>query len=182
MKVDQVVERFLLSGSAFVPYNRDGVGDQLVVLMANGEKESISMRAQTFLQHLVRSYGSDLTALREIYGRAIGRKYFIPLPLAPQFTLVPFKVRKPIGRQGTQGWIVSERIQGLRRQTDNSSKLFLAGQHKVNVRQSLDSCQQQLRHVLLVQHHYHQLQQRVRESYFRYHYQPMPRDDGSELY
>lgn len=171
MNVHHMIERFLIGGSAFVPYNREGTGDQLIVLLANGDKESLNIRAQTFLEQTVRSFGNDLVALRRIYGQAIGRKYYVPLPLTPQFTLVPFKIRKPIGRQGAHGWIVSEQIRSLKYKSSGISTLYLTGNHKVTALQSVESCEQQLRHVLLVQYHYGKLQRRpvvVRESSFRH--------------
>lgn len=151
------VERFLIDGSAFVPHNHEGVGDQLIVMLANGEKVQVRMKAQTFLEQVVRFFGSDLVALRKLYGQVIGRRYQVPLPLTAQFTLVPYKVRKPIGRQGAHGWFVAEQIRGLKRKSRVSTTIYLIGKYEITVLQSLESCEQQLRHVLLVQHHYAKL-------------------------
>lgn len=161
------VERFLSDGCAFVPFNCEGVGDQLTVMLANGEKVSLNLTVRTFLKRCVRYFGNDLTALRQVYGQVIGKRYQIPLPLSIQFTLVPFKVRKPVGVQGAYGWFVAEKIQGLKRQSRVRTVIHLVGNHRVNGQQSLESCEQQLRHVLLVKNHYttlHKPQAVVREA------------------
>lgn len=164
---EDVMERFLLNGCAFIPDNGEGVGEQLNVLLQDGQCVTFNGRAQTFLERTVKHFGGDLVALRKIYGQVIGRKQHIPLPLAESFTLVPYKVRKPIGRQGAYGWLVAEHILSVQRKDRLRTAIYLTGSHEVTSLQSVESCRQQLRHVLLVRQHYGRLYRRpsiVREG------------------
>ncbi|AQS56223.1 competence protein ComK [Novibacillus thermophilus] len=148
------VERFLMDGSACIPRNCTDVGDQLMLLLTSGKRECIKMTVRTFLKQSVAYFGNDLAALRKIYGQVIGKRYQVPLPLTEQLTLVPFKVRKPIGRQGAHGWFVAEHIRGLKRRSKVSTTIDVDGGHDILCLQSLESCEQQLRHVMLVKNHY----------------------------
>lgn len=167
------VERFVLDGCAFVPFNQEGVGDRLSILTVDAMQTRVNVSVDRFLEQTVRFFGSDPVALRKIYGQVIGRKQYIPLPLTPTFTLIPLKVRKPVGRQRAYGWFVAEKIRSVRKKTTISTTIYLYGNHEVTGLQSVESCEQQLRHVLLVQHHYAKLHQKpaaVREPFTYYHY------------
>jgi len=125
------VERFLMDGSACIPRNCTDVGDQLMLLLTTGKREFVKMTVRTFLKQSVAYFGNDLAALRKIYGQVIGKRYQVPLPLTEQLTLVPFKVRKPIGQQGAHGWFVAEHIQGLKRRSKVSTTIDVDGGHDI---------------------------------------------------
>lgn len=148
------VERFIKEGCAFIPRNDDGVGERLILMFKNGETESIQTTVRTYLRHVVRFFGNDLAALRRVYGQVIGKRYQVPLPLTVDMTLVPYKVRRPIGRQGAYGWFMAEEIRGLRRLSRVHTAIYLTGEHEITGLQSLESCEKRLRHVLLVKNHY----------------------------
>lgn len=148
------IERFIKEGCGFIPKNCSGVGERLILMFKNGETESIQTSVRTYLGHIVRFFGNDLVALRRVYGQVIGKRYQVPLPLTVEMTLVPYKVRRPIGRQGAYGWFIAEEICGLKRLSRVNTAIYLTGDHEVIALQSLESCEQRLRHVLLVKNHY----------------------------
>lgn len=156
---DRWVTQFLRGGSAFVPRNRDGVGDQLMILFASGDEAAIDTTVRTFLKRVVRFFGKDLAEVRKIYGQVIGRKYHVPLPLTKELTLVSFKVRRPIGRQGAYGWFVAERILGIQRVSAATSVIYLPGRHRVTCLQSAESCEERRRHAQMVRQHFVRMHQ-----------------------
>lgn len=151
---DRWVKRFLREGSAFVPQNRDGIGDQLMILFTSGDHVAVDTTVRTFLKHVVRFFGNDLVEVRKMYGRVIGRKYHVPLPLTKDLTLVSFKVRRPIGRQGAYGWFVAERILGIQRASEASAVICLPGRREVRCLQSVESCEERQRHAQMVRQYF----------------------------
>ncbi len=74
------------------------------------EEKSIKSALKTVAKY----YGADIKALRLKYGKIIGRKNTVPIPLAPELILVPFKIRKPmISWDGTIGYVSYRQIKGI---------------------------------------------------------------------
>ena len=76
---------------------------------------------RSVLKRVAKYYGADIKALRLKYGKIIGRKNIVPIPLAPDLILVPFKIRKPIiSWDGAIGYVSYRQIKGIRE--DGSTK------------------------------------------------------------
>lgn len=154
--VDEI-ERFVHQGVALVPQNIIDIGEGLYLLMDNGDRVLLKLPVTRFLKELAYYYGVDLTALRNMYGQALGRKQLIPLPFAGDWILVPLKVRVPIGKQTAYGWFVPQMVQRVNKTGPRETRLHLVGPHEVLVYHSLEFYHMQMRHVTLVQHRYYQI-------------------------
>ncbi|GAB7387581.1 hypothetical protein BSNK01_14180 [Bacillaceae bacterium] len=154
-----VIERFIDHGVGFMPVNKSGIGDQVEVLYGDGSREFLETNSLSFLHQLVEMFGYRYSAIKNVYGKAIGRRKNVPLPLTKGWTLVPFKTRRPTGRQNCQGWFVASAIRGIRRETPLVSVLDLPC-HRVTVLSSLETCQAQMNNVILVEHHFRQIHER----------------------
>mgnify|MGYP001292061759 CR=1 FL=1 len=152
--LEQWAERFVLNGAAFLPENIPDVGDGLRLLLEDGGMAVLAVSANRFLRAVAFYYGADVAALRRRYGAAIGRKQLVPLPLAADWVIVPFKVRNPIGRQVVHGWFVAQHIRRLTPAAPQRTRLELSGSHAVTVHHSWQFCQAQMRHVRLVRDFY----------------------------
>lgn len=166
-KEEQVVQMevtdFFQHGVAFIPTNEPNVGDVLLVLGKNGEKEMLHRSARSYLQQLAKLFGVDLSSLRNRYGVAIGKKQLIPLPFALKWTLIPIQVRKPIGKQQAHGWIVKQAIEHIYA----GDHILLKGGHRIPLLNSHEDMKRILREAQLVELHFqllHQPPQWVKES------------------
>lgn len=153
------VDQFLMNGCAFIPENVEGQGDCLAILLLNGERSIIHKSASSFLREVVRSFGNDLAKLRQIYSRATGRKYHIPLPLTNLLTLVPLKTRVAIGKQTVFGWFVAEKIRDLIPLDHGRTEVQLGHAHAVPVLWSLETCEDQYRKAVLAKDTWKRLHQ-----------------------
>lgn len=168
MKSLNVVD-FFHQGVAFLPSNEPEIGDVLLVYGKNGECEQIRISPRSYLQQLARLFGVDLAFLRERYGSVIGKKQMIPLPLAPNWTLMPVQVRVPIGKQQAHGWIVKQAIERI----DEGKSIQLKGDHQVPLLHSYEDMRRILRESQLVELHFNLLHQTpgwVKESKEKYLY------------
>lgn len=154
-----LVSQFLVDGCAFIPENVEGEGDRSFVLLKNGQRHGIDETAPWFLNRLVCFFGYDLTKLREIYARVTGRKYLLPLPLTSELTLLPLKVRVPIGNQAASGWFVAEHIRDMRSLNHIKTELRLNGGHEVTVLWSRESCEAMYRNAALAKAAWRKLHQ-----------------------
>lgn len=160
---------FFHQGVAFLPSNEPDVGDVLLVLGKNGEREVVRISARSYLQQLARLFGVNLTYLRERYGKVIGKKQMIPLPLAPNWTLIPIQVRIPIGKQQAHGWVVKQAMERI----DEGKSMLLMGDHQVPLLHSHQDMRRILREAQLVELQFlllHQTPGWVKESKERYLY------------
>lgn len=146
---------FLQQGVAFLPSNEAGYGDVLLVLGKNGERETLHLSARSYLQQLVRLFGIDLTSIRERYGKSIGKKQMVPLPLALHWTMIPLQVRVPIGKQQAHGWVVRQAIERIH----NGAEIQLTGGHTISVYHTATDLRRVLREALIVEMHYQLLHQ-----------------------
>ncbi len=144
------VEQFVARGQAFMPVNAEGKGDIVKLLFPGGQTYLLDVQARTFLKQILRFFGGDLLSLRKRYGQVIGKKQLIPLPLSRQWTLVPFNMRIPIGRQDRTGWVVAQYVHQIEELSPTVTDIHLE-QMKIRVYHSRTFCLQQMRSARLVQ-------------------------------
>jgi len=156
-EVEQWVEQFVLGGVAFLPDNVPGIGEQLHLLLDDGRVEALPVHTHRFLRAVAFYYGNDVEAMRRRYGAAIGRKQLVPLPFTSDWVLVPFKVRRPIGRQVVHGWFVAQHIRRMEPLSPQQTRMELLGKHAVTAHHSWRFCQAQMRHVRLVRDVYEEI-------------------------
>lgn len=157
------VVEFFQHGVAFLPSNEPGIGDVLLVYGKNGERDIVRLSVRGYLQQLVRFFGVDLITIRDRYGKVIGKKQMIPLPLAPEWTLLPIQVRSPIGKQQAHGWIVKQAIERI----NEGKSIQLKGGHVIPLLHSYEDMRRKLREAQLAEMHFqllHQTPSWVKES------------------
>ncbi|MCF6094953.1 hypothetical protein L1765_13385 [Microaerobacter geothermalis] len=156
-----LLEDFIMEGVAFIPYYMPSYGESTKFLFEDGSFRVSTVSSRTFLQRIHRFFGMDNMAMKQKLGREIGRKNLIPLPFSRHWTLVPFKVRKPIGNQPAYGWVLSHSILEMKEESRIRTTLLLTGSHQLTVLQSFGSCQSQMRNVKLVEYYFHDLHQKM---------------------
>jgi len=171
---ENIIYSFMGKGVAFFAESVTGRGLLLRVLYQDGRAELISMSVPSFLNQIVHFFGYDLIALRKQFGQAIGRKHMVPLPLLEDWILVPLKLSNIVDGEFFTGWIVAQSIVHLEEETTSVTKLYLEGNQIAYCAHRLSYCDQQIRHVALVQHRYQLLHHKEnhllkegRLSYFR---------------
>lgn len=157
MRYQVLVEQFLEEGVAFLPHNEVGVGEGVRALLEDGRQEFWRVGVTGMLKALARYHAVDIKALRQRYGQMIGRAQMVPLPIAGDCLLIPFKARIPIGRQPSAGWVLVQHIRDIEELPGGCSLLRLSGGHRVKVWHSRKFCENQLRYADLVQYRYFQL-------------------------
>lgn len=150
------IEHFVSKGQAFLPVNAVGKGDIVQLIYQDGSTQLIDVQAQTFLKHVLSFFGTDLLSLRRRYGRVIGKKQLVPLPLSKQWTLVPFNTREAIGRQTRTGWIVFSKIQHLLEKNPHQTTIQLH-EYSVMIYHSERFTFEQLRNAKLVEVEFEQI-------------------------
>lgn len=109
----------------FIPfYGQDG-GNYTRVLFKDLEDMEVKRSLSSILKELTESYQKDLRLVRKKALEMTGQRSMNPLPLAEEMLLLPFKFRKPIGKDdGAIGYIKNESIERVM-DMDDKSKLIL---------------------------------------------------------
>jgi hypothetical protein len=156
---------FFQRGVAFFPSNEPGIGDVLAVYGMDGERDIMHISPRSYLQQLSRFFGVDLTGMRARYGQTIAKRQMIPLPFAYNWTLVPFTVRIPIGKQQSYGWVVKQAIErvdygeGEKSAHEDGLWLHLRGNHRIKILHTEVDFRRIMREAQLVELHYQLLHQ-----------------------
>lgn len=144
---------FFHEGVAFYPSNEEGIGEMLRICKKDGETIFMKHSVQTYLRHLARHFGVDLTSLRQQIGQVLSKKQWLPLTFALHWTLMPVRVRIPIGQQPSYGWVVARAIEEVK-EVEGKLLLFLKGGHKLTILTSEGEFRRMLRNVQLAELHY----------------------------
>ncbi len=92
--------------SAFIPQYTQGHGRVTIIIYGDGSKVEDKRTIRWLLKALAMNRGWDIKALRQRYGKLIGQKNLIPLPITPSIILIPLKMVKPIiPGDGAMGYI-----------------------------------------------------------------------------
>jgi hypothetical protein len=95
------VKQFVSAGQAFVPVNLANRGDSVELFFRDGETKQLDMQSSLFLKRLLTFFGTSAAINRHWYGELVGKKQLVPIVLSYGFTIIPFNVREPIGRQSS---------------------------------------------------------------------------------
>lgn len=162
MDLNPFVDQFILNGVAFIPVNEAPYGDHVKLFQRDGQVHPIQSSVNSYLQAIIQLFGYDMATFRKQYGQATGRKQLIPFPLSHSCTLVPFKTRIPIGNQTTIGWVIAEEIVTLLPKSKTITTIKLRNQLLIDVFHDIHWCERQLRNVVLVQHRYRLIHDKLR--------------------
>ncbi|QIZ69127.1 competence protein ComK [Geobacillus subterraneus] len=139
------VKKFTSTGQAFVPVNVEGRGDSVELFFKNGETQQLDMQCSLFLKQLLTFFGTSVSINRHRYGELVGKKQLVPIVLSYGFTIIPFNVRQPIGRQSRVGWFVSREIERFQQRSHQFTLVHLSSGHQVPVLHSRKFCLDQLK-------------------------------------
>jgi len=105
-------------------YDKDGRNATLVILANNSPIEDFR-RLDTVLKGLAQLYQKDLDLIKKKAMDITGQRTMNPLPLSPIGILVPFRMRKPIGRNdGAIGYFFNHAIEEIG-EKDGSTQVVL---------------------------------------------------------
>ncbi len=91
-------------------YARDGTNGTEIRL-ENQEPVFSPLRTKTLVRRLARHFTLDLQAAYRKYAEVSGRRYALPLPLRPDFVLVPVRARRArVKDDGTRAYVVKGKI------------------------------------------------------------------------
>jgi hypothetical protein len=138
------VKHFVSLGQAFVPINLENRGDSVKLFFKDGTTVCLDMQANLFLKRLLTFFGTSAAINRHRYGELVGKKQLVPIALSYGFTLIPFNVREPIGRQSRIGWFVSREIERFQKKSPHVTIVQLSS-HNIPVFHSQKFCLDQLK-------------------------------------
>jgi hypothetical protein len=138
------VKQFVSAGQAFVPVNLENRGDSVKLFFRDGETRQLDMQSSLFLKRLLTFFGTSAAINRHRYGELVGKKQLVPIVLSYGFTIIPFNVREPIGRQSRTGWFVSREIERFQKQSPHVTVVHLS-RHRISVFHSHKFCLDQLK-------------------------------------
>lgn len=162
---------FFHEGVAFYPNNEAGIGEVLHICRKDGRTVLSHRSMRTYLSHLARHFGADIPSLRQQIGHVLSRRQHLPLAFASKWTLMPVRIRIPIGSQPSYGWVVARAIEEVVEE-EGRLILVLKGGHRIPILHSDSELRRLLRNVQLVELHYeitHRPPEWIhegRESYF----------------
>lgn len=123
-------------------YDERGANCTRVIFSSQEEKEFLDQRTiKSTLRALARTFAVDLEALRFNYGPLVNRKTSLPLPLHPEFILVPLKARVPHWTDhGAWGYFVLDKIAGYKSDAAHAkTEITFTSSSKVTILQSVTS-------------------------------------------
>ncbi|HHU63358.1 MAG TPA: hypothetical protein GXZ32_04010 [Clostridiales bacterium] len=116
--VQMIIDRGV---SAFVPRYVQDHGRVTVIIYGDGSRVKDKRTIRWLLKALAMNRGWDLKALRQRYGKLIGQRNLVPLPITPSLVLIPLKMIKPVvpgdGAMGYVNFLHISDVQGDGRYT-----------------------------------------------------------------
>lgn len=113
-------------------YEQDG-SNGTDILFEDGSRINHKRKVRAVIKELASLYQKDLTLIREHAAKALGQKTMLPISITPGITLVPFKVRKPIGQNdGAIGYVFESAVVKLYK-AEKGSLIKLKGGFEVSV-------------------------------------------------
>jgi len=121
------LEKILSLGLAYIlPTYVEDLGNVTRVATIKGNEIIEKRTIRSVLGRIASYYGIDIQAQREKYGKIIGRKNIVPIPLTVNLILVPFKVRKPIiSWDGSLGYLSYNQIQQVKKGDNNRESIII---------------------------------------------------------
>ena len=124
-------------------YEQDGANGT-DILFEDGGRINHKRKLRSVLKELVGFYQKDLTLIRGHAAKTLGQKTMLPISIAPAITLVPFKVRKPIGKDdGAIGYVFESAVLKLER-ADQGTQIKLKGDFDIFVFENIKTAKRHM--------------------------------------
>jgi hypothetical protein len=99
-------------------YGREG-GNATRIYTRQGDVFEDRRRLSTLLKRFLKTYGYDLTELRNYYGRYLGCGQSVPLPISRNLVLVQLKMRQPlVENDGACGYVSATDVVRINEEVD----------------------------------------------------------------
>lgn len=136
-------------------YDQFGCNSTLIHF-SNDEKIDYQYRTKTVIKRLAEYFTIDLIALRKKCGGMVGRKSSSPLPLRQDFTLIPLKIRQPLGKdQGSQGFVVFEQIKEIKSLGKQRTLIIFNNEFSIECLQAIESVNLLINHAKIIRSNVH---------------------------
>lgn len=113
----------------FLPVYGDDGSNGTIILFKEKQSRWDRRKLRTILAGLARVYQKDLRLIRAKGKELGGQKTMNPLPISPDIILVPFRTRKPVGKDdGAVGYIFRSAIKEIRFNEDATEVVLKDGQ------------------------------------------------------
>ncbi len=110
-------------------YHKDG-GNYTKLIFKSDPPIIVEKNIQTVLVRLAAFFQKDIRLIRQQAREITGQRSMNPLPITLDIILVPFKMRKPIGKDdGAVGYILSSAIEKIVQSRDGVRILLKNGQY-----------------------------------------------------
>lgn len=117
-------------------YNEFGA-NSTEILVDNGEKAEDGRKLRVIINELTNSFQKDIRLVRSQASEELRQRAKVPLNIDIGVVFLPFKVRRPIGKDdGSIGFILESALVSLNQQGSGSS-ITLKGGHEIRVFESI---------------------------------------------
>jgi hypothetical protein len=139
-----------------IPVYMEGYGDVTEVILTDRPSQYDRRPIQYVMEQIASYTGCNLTALRRNYGVLIRKKRHVPLPLAPNILLMPFKCRTPrVPSDSATGYVVYQQVEDVMDAGRGDSLILLTNGREVRCLQSLQSLEEQMCNAGIVEMQYY---------------------------
>lgn len=144
-KKDCIKQKLESGMCGFIPlYGKDGTNGTLI-LMRDKSPQWEKYRLRTLVAQLARLYQKDIFLVRLKARELSGQRTMNPLPISAKIILVPFKVRKPVGKDdGSVGYIFISAIREAATR-DKGTVIILNDDQEIPVMDSLSTANRRIR-------------------------------------
>ncbi|MBZ4653347.1 MAG: hypothetical protein JG781_686 [Peptococcaceae bacterium] len=123
-----------------IPFYDTNGGNSTQMLLEEGKELVIQRRTKTVVKDLARIFAVDVAAMKERCGPYLGRKSSTPLPLRPDFILLPVKMRVPLAKdEGAWGYVVLQKIEACGKLAEGQSQIIFRNGTKIKCLQKVSS-------------------------------------------
>jgi hypothetical protein len=114
----------------FIPFYHEDGGNYTKLIFLHNPPIIVEKRICTVLMRFAGFFQKDLRLIRQQAREITGQRSLNPLPINHNMILVPFKIRKPIGKDdGAMGYFFSSSIDDIREDGDGVRVFLRNGQH-----------------------------------------------------
>ena len=92
-----------------------------IILFTDGSEIEHKRKVRSVIKELAGLFQKDIVLLRKQSDALLSQKTMTPLSISPGIIVVPFKMRKPIGKDdGTAGYVFESHVDGIEEAKEGS--------------------------------------------------------------
>jgi len=126
---------------AILPKYEENGANTTDIFFEDGDKLNDKRKVKSVINAIAQFYQKDLLLIKGHASKTLSQKTMLPISIAPDLILVPFKVRKPIGQNdGAVGYIFHSALLNLEK-APKGCILRLKGETQIKVFENLKTAQ-----------------------------------------